>query len=151
MRGVGSLVSLLALALFTAFLAISLPPALSRSLDFIKLALRLRGEPVLDQRVRVWGASYTVAIEEIRRIIPRDAAYVIVESEASPAGAPLWVRFDLAPRRAVFLGQMAKLGSPQRARRRIPRTVDWVVIAHDLRAPEVMARSRFLHLLEERR
>jgi hypothetical protein len=86
MRGLGSILSLLALALFTAFLAVSLPPALSRSLDLLKLARRLRDEPVLDQRVRVWGASYTIAIEEIRRIIPRDASYVIVESEPSPAG-----------------------------------------------------------------
>ena len=151
MRGPGSILSLLALALFTAFLAVSLPPALSRSVDFIKLARRLRDEPVLDQRVRVWGASYTMAIEQIRRIIPRDAAYVIVEGEPSPAGAPLWVRFDLAPRRAIFLGQMARLGSPQRARRRIPRIATWVVVAHDSRAPELMTRSRFLHLLEERR
>ena len=138
-------------ALFASFLIVSLPAALRRSIDCIELARHQAGETALAQRTRVWGAPYTLAIEGIRRAIPRDGVYALVNGDAVDMGAPIWIRFDLAPRRAVLLGGAAELRDPQRVRRRLPRAARWVVVAYDARPPELMDRALFLRRLEARR
>lgn len=143
--------SALALGLFASFLAVALPAALERSEELVEQAIEHSGETVIEKRSRVWGALYTQRIEEIRRLIPPEEPYVLVNGDAVDHGAPIWVRFDLAPRRAVLLQRRA-LHPPRLARRRIPGAARWVVVAYQERLPELIETSRFLrHLEREKR
>lgn len=151
MRSSQSLVSRLALALLGLFLLVSLPLAMGRSARRIERAIRYRGESVLDERSRVFGAAYAQAIEQIRRTIPPDGAYAMVNGDAVAHGGPIWVRFDLAPRRAILLGTASELRDARAVRGKIPSAVRWVVVAYAEKPPEIVERSRFLRHLEERR
>ena len=146
-----SIPSALALGLFASFLAVALPAALDRSDEFLDQAIEHSGETVIEERSRFWGAPYTQRIEELRRLIPLEEPYVLVNGDAVDQGAPIWVRFDLAPRRAVLLRREA-LNRPRHVRRRIPKAARWVVVAYQERLPELIETSRFLrHLEMERR
>ena len=151
MRSSRSLVSWFALALFGLFLLVSLPLALGRSVRRIERAFRYRGESALEERSRVFGAAYARAIEQIRRVIPPDGVYAMVNGDAVDHGGPIWVRFDLAPRRAVLLGRASQLRDAQAVRRKIPGAAHWIVVAYAEKPPEIVERSRFLRYLEARR
>lgn len=148
MRRPRSIPALLVLALFAAFLVESLPPALDFAEEQIKLARRHRHETSLQERQRFWGANYTARIEQIRRAIPEDGVYLMVNGDPVDQGAPIWVRFDLAPRRALLLGR-DEIRNPKQLRKRIPRRARWVVIAYNEHVPELIEKSRFLRRLEE--
>lgn len=152
MRSSGPLVSSLALGLFAAYLAVAVPWALFKSAQSGRLALRVAGETPLEERSRTYGPDYARAIEEIRRTIPRDGAYLLVNGDPREEGGPLWVKFDLAPRRAVFLGKLNELDDIERVRKRIPRAARWVVIAYGpYRRPELIERFRFIRGLRSQR
>lgn len=141
-----------ALAAFGLFLATSLPVALGTSANRVLQALRRAGESPEAARVRVFGAPYVDTVDSIRRTIPPDGVYALVDGEPVEEGAALWVRHDLAPRKAVFLGKMAKLPGVKRLRSRVPARARWVVIAYtNGRPPELIERFRFLEELEARR
>lgn len=150
MRLPGSIPSALALGLFASFLAVALPAALERSEKLVEQAIEHSGETVIEERSRVWGALYTQRIEEIRRLIPLEEPYVLVNGDAVDHGAAIWVRFDLAPRRAILLRRGA-LHRPRLARKRIPGTARWVIVASRDRLPELIETSRFLSRLEMER
>ena len=150
MRFVGPLLSVLALTLFAGFLAVALPDALERADDFLDRAIEHSGETVLEERNRSWGEGFTRTIEEIRRVIPPDGVYVLVNGDVVDRGAPIWIRYELAPRRAVLMTR-PDLRRPRRVRRRFPREARWVVVAYDSRLPELIDRVRFLRHVEERR
>jgi hypothetical protein len=151
MRSSRSLVSRFGLALFGLFLLVSLPLAIGRSARRIERAFRYRGESALDERSRVFGAAYARAIEQIRRTIPPDGVYAIVNGDAVDHGGPIWVRFDLAPRRAVLLGRASDLRDARAVRRKIPDAAHWVVVAYAEKPPQIIDRSGFLRHLEARR
>ena len=111
-----------------------------------------RQETPRQQRARNFGPGYVQAIEQIRRTIPVDGAYLLINGHGSPEeGGPIWVKFDLAPRRAVYLGKLEDLGNADRLRRRMPRAARWVVIARGVYDPPVLVeRYRFVRQLEER-
>lgn len=142
--------SLLALSLFAWFLVVSLPDALERPDDLVEQAIDRSGETLIEERSRVWGEPYTQRIEQIRRVIPPDGVYVLVNGDRIDHGAPIWVRFDLAPRRAVLLTRH-HLNRPRVVRRKVPGAARWVVVAAEGRLPELIERSRFLRHLEESR
>ena len=59
-------------------------------------------------------------------------------------GAALWVRYELAPRRAIFYRDLGPADT-QRLRRRLPRAVHWVVVANGGgEAPELYSRFDYL-------
>lgn len=147
MRSSRSFVPRFALALFGLFLLVSLLLAAGRSVRRIERAFRYRGESVLDERSRVFGAAYARAIEQIRRTIPPDSAYAMVNGDAVDHGGPIWVRFDLAPRRAILLDLRDTRAVP----RAIPGAVRWIVVVYAEKPPEIVERSRLLRHLEERR
>lgn len=157
MRSSRSLVSSFALALFGLFLLVSLPLALGRSVRRIERAFRYAGESVLAERSRALGAAYARAIERIRGTIPRDGVYAVVngdEDDEADRGGAIWVRFDLAPRRAILLGKASDLEDAQSIRRKLPAEVRWVVVAYGGKPPELVERSSFVRSLrrvEERR
>lgn len=138
----------IALALFLLFLAVSLPVSLGRSARRISTAFRFAGETAYEERARVFGPEYALAIEEIRRLIPRDGVYLLLDGDDQELGGAIWVRFDLAPRRAVFLGFLKDLGSPASFRRRAVREARWVVVGYAHKPPRLMERSDLLRRLE---
>jgi hypothetical protein len=138
----------IALALFFLFLAVSLPVSLGRSVRRIDAAFRFAGETAYEERARVFGAEYALAIEEIRRTIPRDGVYLLLDGDEVERGGAIWVRFDLAPRRAVFLGFLKDLGTRASFRRRVTREARWVVIGYAEKPPRLLERPELLRRLE---
>lgn len=132
-----SLLSSLALLVLALHLARSLPTIAVLSAQRVHHMFRTFGESPRDERSRSFGPQYVWAIETIRRVIPRDAAYVLINGDPEDDGGPLWVRFDLAPRRAVFLGRL-RTDDANRLRKRVPRAARWVVIAYGNDRPPVL-------------
>lgn len=54
------------------------------------------------------GKPYAEGIARIREALPEDAEYLILENDAA-SDADMFVRFDLAPRRAIFGGNTRDL------------------------------------------
>jgi hypothetical protein len=137
--------SKLVLALFAVHLGVSLNQAAHVSAATARMAWRLRGEPPSEERSHAYGPEYVRALAEIRRTIPPDGAYVLISAVSEAEGAAYWVKFDLAPRRAVYLGELGSLQPVERLRKRMPRAARWVVIAYgSYRPPVVLERFRFI-------
>jgi hypothetical protein len=136
------------LALFAAGLTASLIWSAAKSARRIEKAFLYAGESTLQERSREFGTPYARRVEEIRRAIPRDGAYALVDGDSAELGGALWVRFDLEPRRAVFLGLRKDLPGAGELRRRIPPGVRWVVVGYAEAPPQFMDVTR---LLAERR
>ncbi len=140
-----SVLPTLALGLFAVFLAVSLSRAAIETARNGVLLYALRGEKPFQERARCYSSAYTEEIENIRRTIPRDGAYILINGDSNEQGGPLWVKFDLAPRRAVYLGELDKLDSVERLKKRIPRAARWVVIAYGpYRRPVLIERYKFV-------
>ncbi|HEX7185051.1 MAG TPA: hypothetical protein VF756_24700 [Thermoanaerobaculia bacterium] len=138
----------IALALFFLFLAVSLPLSLGRSVRRIHAAFRFAGETAYEERARHFGAEYARAVEEIRRTIPKDGVYLLLDGDEEELGGAIWVRFDLAPRRAVFLGFLKDLKTPASFRYPLIRETRWVVIGYAQKPPRLMEGSELLRRLE---
>ena len=131
----------LALALFAAYLATAIPVGLVKAARRLGRAAIHIGESPRDARRRVYGKAYSEAVEAIRRAIPRDAAYGLVDGDPDPLlGTPFWLRFDLAPRRAVELNRGL---SP-------PSGLRWVVATHGSDPPVLLTADRYVSTLEHR-
>jgi hypothetical protein len=150
MRRSGSVFATVALALFALFLAIAVPRALGRSYHRILDACHHAGETPAEARERVFGLAYTAAVDGIRRTIPPDGSYLLVNGERRDEGGPYWVRYDLAPRRALFLGRLRALRQ-RNLRTQLTREARWVVIAYADGPPVVMERWRFVAWLADHR
>jgi hypothetical protein len=128
------------------------PMALARAVRRALDAVPHLGEDPLAARRRVFGAAWVDAIEEIRRRVPEDAAYALIDAQPVEQGALYWVRFDLAPRRALFLGRQRNLPGLRRLQSRIPAGVRWVVVTTGSEAPpRLLTRQELLRELERRR
>jgi hypothetical protein len=132
------------LALYAAGLTVSLGWTAAKSARRIEKAFLYAGESALAERSREFGASYAREIEAIRRAIPQDGAYALVDGDPVELGGALWVRFDLEPRRAVFLGLRKGLPRAAELRCRIPPEVRWVVIGFAKAPPVLVDLDRFL-------
>ncbi|HQQ78300.1 MAG TPA: hypothetical protein PLB01_13180 [Thermoanaerobaculia bacterium] len=89
-----------------AYLAYGVPAALVTSwtrAGASRAAARDGAEAAL---ARFRGPEYAASIARIRESLPEDAEYLILESPAQ-----MMVRFDLAPRRAVFGGNAKDLAA----------------------------------------
>ena len=145
------LLASLALGLFAVQLAVSLSTAAVATGQAAVRMVRFWGETPYQERARSYSPEYAEGIAAIRRTIPRDGAYLLVNGSPAELGGPMWVRFDLAPRRAVFLGELGKLTDPDRLRSRTPRAARWVVISNgEYGRPLLIERSRFVRGLRER-
>lgn len=143
----------IALALFFLFLAVSLFVSLARSVRRLDAAFRFAGETAYEERARLFGAEYAREVEEIRRAIPRDGVYLLFDGDEKELGGAIWIRFDLAPRRAVFLGFLKDAGTAEsfQAIRQAIRETRWVVIGYAKKPPRLMASSELLRRLGEGR
>jgi hypothetical protein len=137
-----------ALGLFALFLAVSLPSAVARSARRIAQGVGLAGEGHEAARRRVLGEPWVATVAAIRRAIPRDGAYLLVDATAEEQGGAYWVRYELAPRRALFLGKVVELPPPERLAAEIAGGPPWVVVAlRDRQPPLLFRRDAFLRAL----
>jgi hypothetical protein len=142
----------LALALLALHVTVALPGALRRAAAWTWAAVERAGEEPGAVERRMTGEAYFDGVARLRRILPRDAPYGLVTAGPEVEGVGNWVRFDLAPRRAVFLGSLRSLPGPARMARRIPPDLGYVVVAgRPGEAPLVFEREGFLRWLRERR
>jgi len=141
----------LALGVFAVYLAVSISRAAIETAKNGILLYTLRGETPFQERARCYGPVYTHEIEKIRQTIPRDGAYILINGDPLEQGGPLWIKFDLAPRRAVYVGELDKLERVERLKKRMPRAARWVVIAYGpYRRPVLIERYKFVQEREER-
>jgi hypothetical protein len=145
----GSVFRAVALGIFLLSAAFAIPPAVSRTVRWVGQAASVAGEDLATIRRRFLGDPWVSAIEEIRRTIPRDGEYLLVNGGTKWGGGPYWVRFDLAPRRARFLGLWSELPAAEALRRRLPPGPRYVVIGfREPQPPILIEREDFLRLLE---
>jgi len=91
------------LALF-AYLAVAVPSALFATWARVRDLPEASRDDARAALARFRGPEYAAAIDRIRAALPEDAEYLILEGDANKI-----VRFDLAPRRAVFGGNAKDL------------------------------------------
>jgi hypothetical protein len=106
----------------------------------------LAGENARGARERLLGASVVESLDGIRHVIPADGEYLLVDGGEEPEGATYWVRFELAPRRARFVGRLSEMQAPPR----LPPGTRWVVIAFPDGPAALFDRDDFLRRLEPR-
>jgi hypothetical protein len=122
---------------------VSVPRMLYQAAWRLASGLKHFSEEPLVARRRVFGARYADAVERIAKAIPKDGEYLLADRSHEP-GQPNWIRYDLAPRRARYLGRVsgerlvvAKEGLPKS---RPP----FVVISVDSeQAPELIESDQF--------
>jgi hypothetical protein len=126
-RRLAPLVGLVALA---AFLAMRLPAALAASWSRVTAAWRDRALDADSALAQVRGPEYVAAIHRIREKLPADSEYLLL---AAAGGVDVFVRFDLAPRRAIFGGQPTDVAHNVTLAK-LPTRPEWTVIPR-LRPP----------------
>ncbi len=140
-----------AVALLAVFLAAALSEALLHSWNEVSRVAERADETLTAARSRLFGESYTRAVDDLRRTLPMDESYLVVDGGSGLLGASYWVRYDLAPRRAVFLGWRYELTSASKVRRRLTANLRHVVVAFgNQRPPRLYERYRFLQEIESR-
>jgi len=121
-RRLSPLVGLVALA---AFLALRLPAAFAVSWSRVTTAWHNRALDAEESLASHRGLEYVAAIHRIREQLPSDSEYLLL---AVPGGADVFVRFDLAPRRAIFGGALTDV--PYNVTPAKLRTLpEWTVLA----------------------
>jgi hypothetical protein len=146
----GSVFRAVAIGLLGLFLVTSIPPAAVHTGTRAIQAVRQAGEDSAGAWRRVQGEDYVAAVERIRRTIPRDGEYLIVNGAPEWHGGPYWVRFDLAPRRARYLGLLSELAGQKGLADRLSAGPHWVVVAYpDRQPPLLIEREAFLRQLRQ--
>jgi hypothetical protein len=100
----------------------------------------LAGEDARGARERILGASVVARLDAIRHVIPADGEYLLVDGGEEPEGATYWVRFELAPRRARFVGRLSEMKVPPS----LPAGPRWVVVAFPDGPAALFDRDDFL-------
>ncbi len=141
------------LAVLGLFLALNAPAALMKSLRRIKQGWELRHETLSESRKRLFGAEYVESIEAIRKSIPPEGDYLLVRGPGAEEEAALWVRYDLAPRRALLLDQSG--AAPARPQELLPGTVEGlperaVIVGGRGEAPQLVATTLLWTPVENR-
>ncbi len=146
----GFALDVLAVALAVLFFAAAIPPALQRTCQLLQAEAALAGESLTASRARMYGPAYVQAIDQIRAAIDPDEPYLLVEAGGPRQGGVYWVRYDLAPRRAIFLGRLDEL-TPRDLRRIQGANLRHVVVALGPGPPpRLFDRFAFRDLLDRR-
>lgn len=129
---------LLLAAVFAAAVAASALPALAPAVATIFAAFDHAPESGPQALARMSGGEYAAAIEAIARRLPPDATYGLIDAVHLREGGGYWVRHDLAPRRAVYLGSLAEVAErPEGARELLARGLPLIVAHGSPGAPEL--------------
>jgi len=150
MRALPWIRAALGLGALAVFLAAAMPVSL-HSAGSLTGQARERGRlDAVDARSAVFGEPYVKGVEAIRRLIPEDGDYFLATTAPQDEAPMWWVRYELAPRRAIFLGALDPLKRRQ-LRLLQSRPVEWVVISHDAATPPgVLPRQELVDRLERR-
>lgn len=142
----------IALVLFGLFLIVSLPTAALRTARRTALAVSTLQESPEAARRRVLGPRWVDGIELVRRAVPENGSYLLVNGGLEWEGGPYWARFDLAPRRAIYLGVLSEMPDGDTVRRSLPKNApELVVIAFRQPFPPLLLRREdFLRELNVR-
>ncbi|MBV8200930.1 MAG: hypothetical protein JOZ15_09945, partial [Acidobacteria bacterium] len=74
-----------------------------------------------------------------------------VDGGSGSLGGTYWVRYDLAPRRSIYLGRLYELTSVQEVRRRLAANLRHVVVAYGPeKPPRLYERYRFVQEIDRR-
>jgi hypothetical protein len=141
----------LALAAFLLSLIVDLPLTALRTLRRVGRATLSLGEDARGARVRLLGAATVAALDSLRQAIPADGEYVLVDGGEEPQAEAYWVRFELAPRRAVFVGRLSEMERAPRPAWNLPPATRWVVVAYPGGRSQLLSRQEFVELLEAKR
>src|SRR5262245_52129971 len=146
---IGSGSRALALAVFALFLVHSGVITAWRSAQWIGQATTLAALDHTAVRRWLYGEPYVRAIARLRRAIPPDGEYLLVREGTVWEGNAYWVRFELAPRRARYLGPWSDLPGAAVLRREMPPGPRYVILAAGApRPPRLLEREDFLRLVE---
>jgi hypothetical protein len=144
----GRVLAIAAAGMLVVFLVAALPGALQEAWSEVHSAAHDH-ENLTEARIRIFGDSYIRAIDEIRRALPADESYLVVEGGSGALGGTYWVRYDLAPRRAVYLGRLSELTSADEVRRRLTANLRHVVVAYSTaKPPRLYDRYRFVQEID---
>ena len=131
----GSVLRAVALALLAVSMLAALPLAALRVSRRLAEVVPLAGENARGAHVRRLGAAAADALDSIRRAIPPGGDYLLLDGGEEWQGATYWVRFELAPRRARYVGRLNEMsgqtGPPTELRQTLSRPDGprWVVVA----------------------
>jgi hypothetical protein len=124
-----------------------LPLAALRTARRIFEVVPLAGENARGAHVRVLGAAAADALDSIRRTIPPDGEYLLLDGGQEWQGSTYWVRFELAPRRPRYVGRLSEIAGPSRASGpgwNLPAGPRWVVVAFPHDPAVLLDRDDFL-------
>ncbi|HEV7785745.1 MAG TPA: hypothetical protein VGQ28_10445 [Thermoanaerobaculia bacterium] len=150
----GSVLRAVALALLAVSLLAAIPMATLRVERRIFQVVQLAGENARGAHARVLGAAAADALDSIRRTIPPGGEYLLLDGGAEEQAATFWVRFELAPRRARYVGRLNEmpgvLGSFQQLRQALSRPGGprWVVIAFPRDPAVLLDRGELLRRMD---
>lgn len=146
-RPLAAFADLAALGLCALYLMAAVPLALYRAVKHVILAVEEAHESETAARARIRGEAFVAAVDGIRRTVPAGEPYLLIEESDPEEGAANWVRYELAPRRAVLVpgGRGARW-----LRENVPAGIRWVVVARgDGEAPSLYTRFEYLHRRED--
>jgi hypothetical protein len=141
----------LALAAFLLSLVVDLPLTAVRTLRRVGRAALSLGEDARGARVRLLGAATVRALDSLRQAIPADGEYLLVDGGEELQAEAYWVRFELAPRRALFAGRLSEMERASRQAWELPPAARWVVVAYPGGPPRLLSREQLVDLLEAKR
>jgi hypothetical protein len=142
----GSVLRALALALFAAALVLAVPEAAEIAGKRIVLAVSRLGEDSHQARRRFLGPDYVAAVDEIRRVIPPGGEYLLADGGTERQGAAVFLRYELAPRRARFVGRLRDVRDPAQWASKFPPGSPgprWVVVAYPGKPAALVDRADF--------
>jgi hypothetical protein len=114
----------------------------------IAQAASMLGEDSHQARRRFLGPAYVAAVDEVRRAILPGGEYLLVDGGTERQGAALFLRYELAPRRARFAGRLTEVRDPSRWAARLPHGPRWVVVAYPGRPAVLVDRADFPRWVE---
>jgi hypothetical protein len=127
--------------LVCAWTAVAAVPMSARCLARLHEAIRRGRDTDIETLAHYRGSIFAEGIRRVRDRIPADAAYVLVVSgEEDPEVERKFVRFNLAPRRAVYVGRLGRTKRP--AGVRLPELA--VIARIHGRGPEVVPAASVL-------
>jgi hypothetical protein len=136
------------LALFAASLLVATERTARSSWVRIVQAVSRFGEDSDQARCRTLGGHWLAAEGKIARAIPAGGEYLLVDGGEERQGATLFLRYQLAPRRARFAGRLSEVADPSHWTASLPASSRWVVVAYPRRPPVLIDRADFARWLE---
>ncbi len=88
------------------------------------------------------------AVETIRRTVPADGEYLMVDGGAERQGATLFLRYQLAPAAGPFRRPLSEQKDLPHWAAGLPGGSRWVVVAYPGRPPALVGRAELPHWLE---